>query len=150
MTETITVGAGVATGWGKKAFKYIASVTPNFSDAHTYSIGTSDVFGIHYYTSIWDNLDVTWNSTYMNTSTGFTAGFALGSTSTATTADVRGTIQTSAQGGGSGIGSTNSNGTVSSLAMSGVRLGIAQTILVNNALFANPAAFQNLYGVTQA
>src|SRR5206468_12363401 len=34
-TEVIAAGAGVSTVNGKKAFKWIVSVTPTFSDAHT-------------------------------------------------------------------------------------------------------------------
>lgn len=140
MTETITVGAGAVTGWGVKAWKYITSITPNFSDAHTYSVGTSDVFGFHYRAALWDNIDVTWNNAYMNSSTGFTAGLSLITAATATTADVRGTVQTSANGPlGSGIGATASAGVVSGLLMGGgPRLMMAQTITVDQALFADP------------
>lgn len=140
MTETITVGSGASTGWGVKAWKYITSVTPNFTDAHAYTVGTSDVFGFNYRALIWDDTDVSWNSSFMNSSTGFTPALSLLTASTSTTADVRGTIQTSSNGGGSGIGATASNGTVSSLAMSGVRLTMAQTIVVNSALLSFPGS----------
>ena len=151
MSETITVGAGAVTGWGKKAFKYIGSVTPNFTDAsHNYTVGTSDVFGLHYRAPIWDDIDVTWNNTYMSGSTGYTAPLALGTASTATTADVRGTVQTSTNGGGSGIGATASNGTVSGLAMSGVRLTASQVISVTSSLLATQANPQYLFGMAQA
>ena len=59
-TETITVAAGASTGYGKKAFKDLASVTPNFTDAHNYSVGTSDVFGLNYRAPFWDVTEVTW------------------------------------------------------------------------------------------
>lgn len=144
MSETITAGAGVSTVFGKKAFKYIFSVTPQFTDAHTYSVGTSDVFGIHYRTPTWEDLEASWNATYMSATLGYTAPLALITASTATTADVRGTIQTSAQGGGSGIGATASNGTVSGLAMSGVRLMIQQSVASNQALFAFPGSAGNV------
>ena len=144
MSETITVGAGAVTGWGKKAFKAIFSVTPNFSDAHNYSVGTSDVFGIHYRAPTWEDTEVSWNATYMSVTLGYTAPLALITASTATTADVRGTIQTSANGGGSGIGATASNGTVSSLAMSGVRLMIQQSLPSNQVLYAEPGSAGNV------
>lgn len=152
MTANIVVAAGSNTVYSTKAFKYIASVTPNFTDvSHNYTVGTSDMFGFNYRTGQWDNTDVIWNNTYMNNSQGFTAPTALGSASSATTGDVRGTVQTSGNGPlGSGIGSTASNGTVSSLAMSGVRLAVAQTIVLAASLAAFPATPAALYGVTQA
>jgi hypothetical protein len=125
MHETITAAAGAGPTYGKKAFKAIASVTPQFTDAHNYSIGTSDVFGLAFYQTDWEATTVCWAAADMTSSTGFTAGLSTLTAPTATTADVRGTIQTSAQGGGSGIGTTNSNGTVVSLARSGNRLYIA-------------------------
>lgn len=149
MSETITVGAGAVTGWGKKAFKAILSATPNFTDAHNYSIGTSDLFGMAYRGPVWDQTEVFWASTYMNTVTGWLAPDAT-TPATATTGDVRGTIQTSANGGGSGIGATASNGTVSSLIMTGNRLTIANYPLINQAAAATAANPVPLYGVTQA
>lgn len=140
MREIITVGAGAVTGYGVKAFKYIQSVTPNFSDAHTYSVGTSDVFGFAYRAPLWENVEVAWNALYMSAATGFTAPLSLITTPTGTTADVRGTIQTSALGGGSGIGATASNGTVSGLAMSGVRLMMQQTVQVDAMVHAFPGS----------
>lgn len=122
MNETITATAGATTAYGKKAFKAIKSVTPAFSDAHNYSIGTADVFGFHWMSSEWESTTVSWAGASMTSSTGWTGGLVLTTTPTATTADVRGTIQTGAGGGGSGIGSTASNGTISSLARSGNRL----------------------------
>jgi hypothetical protein len=140
MHETITVGAGAVTGWGVKAWKYISSITPNFTDAHAYTVGTSDVFGFAYRCPLWENVEVSWNATYMSATQGFTAPLSLITTSTATTADVRGTIQTSAAGGGTGIGATGSNGSVSGLAMSGVRLMMQQTIQLDAMLHAFPGS----------
>lgn len=143
MSETIAAGAGVSTVFGKKAFKYIFSVTPQFTDAHTYSAGTCDTFGFHYRAPTWEDVEVSWNAAYMSATLGYTAPLALITASTATTADVRGTIQTSASGAGSGIGATASNGTVSGLAMSGVRLMIQQSIASNQALYAFPGSAGN-------
>jgi hypothetical protein len=149
MSEVITATAGATTTYGLKAFKTIFSVTPGFSDAHTYSVGTSDVFGFHYYSGTWEDVDVCWNATYMNTSTGWTGGLASITTPTGTTADVRGTIQTSALGGGTGIGSTASSGTVSSLAMSGVRLMMAESPGATQLIQSTPASNLKLFGATQ-
>lgn len=143
MSETITVGAGVNTVYGKKAFKYIFSVTPQFTNAFNYSVGTSDVFGLHYRAPTWEDTEVSWNAIAMSVTQGYTAPLALITASTAITADVRGTIQTGAQGGGTGIGATASNGTVSSLAMSGVRLMMQQSIASNQVLYAVPGSAGN-------
>lgn len=140
MTETITVGAGAVVGWGVKAWKYITSVTPNFTDAHNYSVGTSDVFGFNYRAPLWENTEVAFNATYMSTSAGYVAPLSLITAASATTADVRGTIQVSTNGGGSPIasGAAASNGTVSGLLMSGRRLMMQQNISVDQALASFP------------
>lgn len=90
MSETITAGAGVNTVNGKKAFKFIASITPGFTDAHTYSVGTTDIFGFPVKAAFWHEVLVYWNSTLITASTGFVAADAT-SPATATTGDVRGT-----------------------------------------------------------
>lgn len=90
MTETVTLAnAGVVTG--KKAFKYVASITPagTLSGANL-SVGQSDKFGFPLrvdtqgYASIW------WpEPALIVAATGFTA--AVTTTASATTGDVRGT-----------------------------------------------------------
>lgn len=148
LTETITAGAGATTAYGKKAFKAIASVTPGFTDAHNYSIGTSDVFGMHFRSDRWEYSNVLWAAASMTSSTGWTAADTT-SPATATTGDVRGTIQTSAIGGGSGIGSNASNGTISSLAMSGRRLAIFQSLPLLNVIRTSPFNTVPKFGVAQ-
>lgn len=143
MTETITAGAGAVQTYGKKAFNAIKSVTPQFSDAHTYSVGTSDVFGLHFFSNQWEYLSASWAASSMTSSAGWIAG------TTPASGDVRGTIQVSAIGGGSGIGASASNGTVSSLAMSGRRLCVFQSIPVYNVLRANAQNSATLLGATQ-
>lgn len=150
ITDLITVGAGAVTGWGQRAFKYVLSVTPNFSDAHNYSVGTSDMFGIHYRTGVWEDLEVCWAGLSMTASTGFTAALSLNTTPTTSTTDVRGLIQTAtANGSGTGISTNASNGTVSSLAMSGRRLLIQQNISGHAMVYAAPANAATLFGNVQ-
>jgi len=152
MSETLTVAAGSNTVYGVKAFKYISSVTPDFDDAsHTYTIGTGDVFGFNYRCPAWDDSEVMWEATLMTTSTGYVAPLSLATTSSATTADVRGTIQVSSAGAGSPLTAANaSNGTVSALAMSGRRLMMRQVIGPIQAIAAKPADARALFGQTQA
>lgn len=150
MTALITVAAGASTGWSTKCFKYIVSVVPQFTDAHNYSVGTSDVFGFNYRSGVWDDAaaGTCWAGAEVITATGFTAAEAT-SPATSSTGDVRGTLQVSANGGGSGIGSTASNGTISSLARTGNRLTMLQTITAFNATRAFPVNPVPVYGVQQ-
>ncbi len=89
MTETITAAAGASTTAGKKAFKFVVSVTPLFSDAHNYSVGTSDVYGLPMLASSFYDLAINWNNGVITATTGFVA--AVTTTPSATTGDVRGT-----------------------------------------------------------
>lgn len=88
-TETIT-GVNANTVNGKKAWKYISSVTPSATTASTASVGTADIFGIPircdnfgYYYGVWDNI--------AQVVAQFTAADTT-SPATATTGDVRGTV----------------------------------------------------------
>lgn len=149
MTEAITVAGGAQTIYGAKCFKYIASVTPNFADSsHNYTVGTGDVFGFAFRTLVWEDTVAFWAGAPQVTATGWLAGVTT--TPSSTTGDVRGTLQTGAAGAGSGIGSNASNGTVSSLAMTGRRLEISQFVNVAAMLSATPSNANSLLGATQA
>lgn len=98
MSEVINqTGAGNTTN-GAKAFKFITSVTPTFTDAHGYTIGTSDKFGLPIRTARFGDVDITYNSAVITASTGFVAADAT--TATTTTGDVRGTyaVQSASDG----------------------------------------------------
>ena len=152
MTEAIAcVPATAVTTYGVKAWKHIVSITPNATDAtYNWSVGTSDMFGFHAFSREWELTDVCWNALSMTASTGWTAGLAQGTTATASTADVRGTIQTSGLGPlGSGIGSTVSNGSQSGTAFTGVRLFMQQEVAVADIFAASPLAPATVYGMAQ-
>lgn len=99
MSETITVGAGAVTANGKKAFKFIYSVTPQFTDAHNYSIGTADIFGFPVRYPTFPDGFIWWNNALITAATGFVVPDAT-SPATATTGDVRGTyaVQSASDG----------------------------------------------------
>jgi hypothetical protein len=93
MTETITVPTSASTVNGKKAFKYVASATLNFSGGgtpgSTISIGTTDILGLHLKSEFWEYSNIFTNGAFVSANTGWTA--AVTTTATATTGDVRGT-----------------------------------------------------------
>ena len=125
MQETIT-GANTSTATGKKAFKYIASITPAGTlGGGAVTVGTTDVIGLPLRADYVSETDISMASTWITASTGFTAAVTT-SPATATTGDVRGTytLQTA---------SDNSR-----------RLAIFQTPLVTNI-----GSTTGLFGVTQ-
>ncbi len=90
MSEVIAAPAGATSTNGKKAFKWVTSVTPAFTDAHNYSVGTTLISGLNIaadaagYVTIWLS------------GTGYTANPTIvvadtTSPATGTTGDVRGT-----------------------------------------------------------
>jgi hypothetical protein len=130
MTETITCGAGANTVNGAKAFKYIASVVPQFTDAHNYSVGTTDIFGFPIYSATWNggavaDVSISWNGAVITSTTGYTAGVTT--TATATTGDVRGTY-----------------------AVQSASDGTKKLIITQSPTLANIASATGLFGVTQA
>lgn len=102
MTETHSLNGTVTAG--KKAFKYIASVTPNGTLTANVSVGTGDIFGFPIRCDTFGYSTFYFNDTIGNVN-GFVA--AVTTAATATTGDVRGTIDiTNASGF-----NTSSNGT---------------------------------------
>jgi hypothetical protein len=101
------------------------------------------VFGFNLFADRWEMTDEAWAGATLTGSTGFTAGVAAAS------GDVRGTLQVSAQGGGTGYGTTNSNGSISSLVMTGNRLFLSQSIGLLNMLQANALNATTMFGALQ-
>ena len=129
MTEAITVPTSTTTSTttnGKKAFKYIASVTPNVTNAITYSVGTTDIYGFPLRSDFFSDVSINYNSAAITSSTGFVAAVTT-SPATSSTGDVRGTYALQSAADGS------------------KRLAIRQFILP-----ANMGSFAGLFGVTQA
>lgn len=98
VTETIT-GSNASVANGKKAFKYIQSITPaGTPSGANISVGTGDLYGFGMRTDFFDLSMIYWNSALITAATGFTA--AVTTTPSATTGDVRGTygVQTASDG----------------------------------------------------
>ena len=126
MTETITVGAGVNTVSGLKAWKYVASVTPQFTDAHTYSVNTTDVIGFPLASYYFGDLFINYPSLGITASTGYLPAVTT-SPATSTTGDVRGTY-----------------------ALQSASNGTNRIIITQTPLIANIGSITGLFGVTQA
>lgn len=90
MTETITAGAGAGSTSGKKAWKWITSIVPQFTDAHNYSVGTTLVTGLNLAADAAGYVDIWVSGTGYTTNPTITAADTTSPT-TLTTGDVRGT-----------------------------------------------------------
>jgi hypothetical protein len=99
MTQLITVAAGANTVNSLKTFKAITSVTPNFTDAHNYSVGTADIFGFGILASYFGDVSINWNNAVITANAGFVAADTT-SPATNATGDVRGTyaVQSASDG----------------------------------------------------
>jgi hypothetical protein len=145
MSEAITVTpASSVTAYGLKAWKYIASITPNATDGtYTFEVGLNDVFGLPLRALKWDQIaNSTWAAGALtaNTNTFFTVP-DMTTPATTTTGDVRGTVQLSAYGPNTGYGTNTSNNSY--------RLTVMQNIDVSDMMLAGPNASTTLFGVTQ-
>ena len=144
MSESITVTAATTvSAYGKKAFKYIKSVVPQFSDSTgSYSVGVGDVFGFPIRADRFEAAsNYSWNGILATNATGFLA--AVTSASSTTTGDVRGTLQISPLGGGSvSVSGVTSNSTS--------RLWMCQIINLWNDVAGTPTNTAPFYGVTQS
>jgi len=139
MSETITVGANTtASVYGKKAFKSIASVVPQFADTATYSVGVGDVFGFPIRADRGEYVAWYWNGLAKASNTGFLG--SVNSSSTLTSGDVRGTMQVSAAGPGTAITTGSASNGVS-------RLFIMQTLPAVNTIYGTPNSPQLFFGV---
>ena len=126
MSEIIAAPAGATTVNGKKAFKYISSVVPAFTDAHNYSVGTTDIYGFPLRSDFFSDVSINYNAAAVTANTGYVAAVTT-SPATTTTGDVRGTYALQSASDGS------------------KRLAIRQFILP-----ANMNSVTGLFGVTQA
>jgi hypothetical protein len=125
MQETIT-GANAGTATGKKAFKYIASITPAGTlSGSAATVGTTDVFGLPIRADYVNETEINMADAWITAATGFLAAVTT-NPATATTGDVRGTYTLQ----------TASDGTR--------RLAIFQTPLITNI-----SSITGLFGITQ-
>jgi hypothetical protein len=110
MSEAIALTTGSTAGTavnGKKAFKYIASVTPSATDTVTFSVGTTNIIGLPFrsdnFADVIINYSASLNPVPVTAATGYLGG--VHTSATTTTGDVRGTyaLQTAAASGANRI-----------------------------------------------
>lgn len=131
MSEVIAAPASATTVQGKKAFKYVASATPAFTDAgHNYSVGWGDIVGVNLRNNAWEFTNFYWNGAFITVSTGWLA--SVGTTATTTTGDVRGTYALQSA----------SDGTK--------RLAMFLSLQLYDLTNANPVDYSTLFGTLQA
>lgn len=128
MAETVTLN-GTTPVLGKKAFKYILSVTASAAMTGNLSVGTTDTFGMNVRVDRWEYLIAFMNGALVTTSTGWTVSDQA--VATATTGDVRGTY------------------TVQSASDGTKRLMVMVNLPLFNAASATPAVPASMFGATQ-
>ncbi len=140
MTELLTA-SGTTTVYGKKGFKYLTTAVSQATGIANYTLGIGDVFSLPIRADLVDQTIVRAGGTTATNAVGFTA--AVTTAATNTTGDVRGTIQMSALGGGTGITSSATTNNV-------LRLTVVQMPNMNSLVTANPNNLPPLFGTTQA
>ena len=153
MSETITLAAGANVVYGKKAFKYVYSITPAYTNGFGVSVGTSDQFGFVMRSNLFEDMSIFFAGTLDIASTTGYVSAVLTTPATALTGDVRGTIQVGTAGAGTGFGANLSNGTLGGtggVVQAGNRLEIYQRLSVAQAIQAEQLTPYYLTGVTQA
>lgn len=148
MSEAITVGAGAAVAYGNKCFKYIASITPNVTDAVAhYGVGVGDVIGLNLRSGRFEYLEPYVAAAPLVVATGWKAGLAtVSGPSTTTTADVRGSIQIGTRGNNSGAGGAGATGGPFS---GTVRVTVFKNIPPQSLIQATPNNPTALFGIAQ-
>lgn len=143
-SETITATAGATTVWGKKTYKWFLSATPSFTDAHGYTVVTSDTFGFAARSDLYEYTNLYYGGSFQTTGVSTTSAWTAAdqtSPATLTTGDVRGTFQVSARGANATVTSTTyTNGTN--------RVSIFATIPLYNLIASTPNNAAPMYGVT--
>ena len=144
MTETIAFAGGATTKFGQKAFKYIASITPATTDgSHTLAAGWGDVFGFAIRSDKWEYMNIFYNGSFATTNSGWLAR-DLTNPATASTGDVRGTVQTSANGNGGTPSAPLNTPTTGS-----IRLTVFLTVPLWNLINATPLNPVPMFGQKQ-
>jgi len=142
MHETITAN-GTTVVNGKKAFKYVQNITvataATTGTPASISVGHSDVVGLNLRSDKWEYLNVFWNGGFAINNTGWVQ--ALSTTSTYTSADVRGTQNLSTCLVGTGVLSST-NGVA--------RVTIMMSVPFFNMINATPLNNVTLFGTAQA
>jgi len=141
MTEVITAN-GTTTVNGKKAFKYVQNITVQTAATTVtpanIAVGHSDIVGFNIRSDKWEYLNIFWNAGFAINNTGWTK--ALSTTSTNTTADVRGTQNLSTALTGTGVlASTNGS----------ARVTIMMSVPLQNMVNATPLNSSTLLGTAQ-
>jgi hypothetical protein len=144
-TENIVANATTVV-YGNKTWKYISAVVPQTTDAgHTYSVGTSDLFGFAVRSDRWEYTNIFWNGSFTTaavSASGAWLGGDLTNPATSTTKDVRGVFQPSARGPLATAAATAANGSI--------RLAMFLSLPLYNVISATPANPTPLYGVIPA
>lgn len=139
MSELLTAN-GTTIVNGKKAFKYVTRIAVTTAATTVtpanIAIGLSDVFGVNLRMDKAEYMSVSWNACSPTTQAGMTT--ALSTTSNATSADVRGTINASTLAVAT-VASTNG----------ARRLTVIMNVPVLNMLNATPNATASLFGAPQ-
>jgi hypothetical protein len=140
-SEIIAATAGATTVYGNKTYKVLLSATPQFTDAHNYTVVTSDLVGLPI-ALVNDGFlpQVLSNGAAYTTSVNQFADFT--NPATTATKDPRGAVQLSAKGPNGGASGTGPNGSL--------RFTIIQSLNAAQVLVASPTNYAALYGVVPA
>lgn len=150
MTENLTAAAGVTTFMGKKAFKYIGSITSGTTNGATQlvSVGLGEAFGFPVRSDAWEHLRISWNGAAATNFNGYVAGVT--SPATSSTGDVRGTIMVST----AIITSTFAGAVATSFSVATTngtgRLTVVMDIPPQQMVLGTPINQTPMFGVTQS